>query len=181
MNETGKNRGTYIGYDYKELVVENSQISIYLDGYENFGWIVDEHQPEIRNGSQSGKTVIKLKRDRKIMNKAELTRLERHFEDNMRQLRALEKAKTSTAMVMSLTVAMIGTAFMAGSTFAVTHEPPMIILCIILAIPGFAGWILPYFIYKRIEKKKTEELIPLIDEKQDELYELCEKGNKLLV
>lgn len=74
----------------------------------------------------------------------------------------------------------LGTAFMAGSTFAVTADPPQILLCIILAIPGFLGWIFPYFLYKRSVRKQTEKITPLIEEKYDEIYEICEKGNKLL-
>lgn len=69
---------------------------------------------------------------------------------------------------------------MAGSTFAVVHETPIIWLCILLAIPGFIGWILPWFLYQRIRKKQTEKLQPLIEAKQEEIYEICEKGHSLL-
>ena len=69
---------------------------------------------------------------------------------------------------------------MAGSTFAVVHETPIIWLCIPLAIPGFIGWILPWFLYQRIRKKQTENLQPLIEAKQEEIYEICEKGHSLL-
>ena len=69
---------------------------------------------------------------------------------------------------------------MAGATFAVTAQPPQILLCIILAIPGFLGWILPYFLYKAGVRKQTEKITPPIKEKYDEIYEICEKGNKLL-
>lgn len=69
---------------------------------------------------------------------------------------------------------------MAGSTFAVVHETPIIWLCILLAIPGFIGWIQPWFLYQRIRKKQTENLQPLIEAKQEEIYEICEKGHSLL-
>lgn len=46
-------------------------------------------------------------------------------------------------------------------------------------IPGIIGWILPYFLYQYVKKKKNAELTPLINNKHDEIYELCEKGNKL--
>jgi hypothetical protein len=77
-------------------------------------------------------------------------------------------------------VGITGTVFMAGSVFAVTAAPPMIVLCIILAVPAIVGWILPCFIYKNIVRKRTEKVTLLIEEKQDEVYEICEKGNKLL-
>ena len=50
----------------------------------------------------------------------------------------------------------------------------------IFAIPGFLGWILPYFLYKKIVRNQTEKLTPMIEAKYDEIYEICEKGNKLL-
>lgn len=170
-----KKQGNYIGYEYKEILADNSMLSLLLDGYENFGWKVDENVTE---GSQ--KTVIRLKRDRKIINKAELTRLQKNFEACVTEIQTLEKKKTSAATAYALVLAIIGTAFMAGSTFAVTAQPPYIVLCIILAVPGLLGWIFPYFIYKKVQEKQTGKMTPLIEAKYDEIYEICEKGNKLL-
>ena len=98
----------------------------------------------------------------------------------MKEIEALEKSKTSVATIYALMVGIIGTAFMAGSVFAVTAQPPYMILSIILAIPAFVGWIIPYFLYRRVVRKQTEKLEPLIEQKYDEIYEICEKGNKLL-
>lgn len=39
---------------------------------------------------------------------------------------------------------------------------------------------MPYFVYKKVVAKQTEKAIPLIEEKYDEIYEICEKGSKLL-
>lgn len=175
MKENGEM--SYIGYEYKELTVPKDQASMYLDCYESFGWRIDENFAMAEKNSM---TVIRMKRDRKIINKVELTRLQRHFEACAEEIEALEKSKTSAATVWALIIGIIGTAFMAGSTFAVVHEPPVIWLCILLAIPGFAGWILPYFIHKRIVRKSAQKIQPLIEAKYDEIYEICEKGNKLL-
>ena len=84
------------------------------------------------------------------------------------------------AAVWALAAGVIGTAFMAGSTFAVVHEPPVISLCILLAIPGFTGWIVPYFLYQEIKKRSMQKLQPLIEAKYEEIYESCEKGHSLL-
>ena len=110
----------------------------------------------------------------------ELTRLQRNFEACVNEIVALENSKTSVTTMYALIVGIVGTAFMAGSVFAVTAQSPHIVLSVLLAIPGFIGWILPYFLYKRIVGKQTQKLIPLIEEKYDEIYEICEKGNKLL-
>jgi len=31
----------FVAYEYKEITVETENISMYLDCYENFGWIMD--------------------------------------------------------------------------------------------------------------------------------------------
>lgn len=172
-----KKKNNFIGYEYKELAVSTELASFYLDCYEAFGWEQDENFP-IGNGIHT--ITLQLKRDRKIINKAELTRLQRNFEACIREIEQLEYSKTTAAKVWSMTVGMIGTAFMAGSVFAITHEPPIIWLCILLAVPAFLGWILPYFLYRGIKEKRIQKVQPLIEAKQDEIYEICEKGHSLL-
>ncbi len=177
MSEITKSGSNFVGYEYKEVTADREKASLYLDGYMNFGWIPDEN---IQPSMVMGKVTIKFKRDRKILNKMELTRLQRHFEACMDEINAMEKSKTSTATMWALFIALIGIAFMAGSTLAVTSEPPLIILCILLAIPGFIGWLLPLFIYKAMVRRRTAKLMPMIEQKYDEIYEICEKGTKLL-
>ncbi|MDE7186747.1 MAG: hypothetical protein K2O13_04485 [Lachnospiraceae bacterium] len=157
-------------------------VSLLLDGYENFGWEVNDSLPDsgiAEKPGSGGKTVIRLKRDRKILNKAELTRLQRNFEACVSEIQTLERRKTSAATAYAIVLGVIGTAFMAGSTFMVTEQPHYI-LCILLAIPGFLGWIFPYFLYKKTAEKETKKIMPLIEAKYDEIYEICEKGSKLL-
>lgn len=183
MDSTEKQQKNFMGYEYKEVTAESSMASFLLDGYKNFGWEADENFWQNRDssyGTAQNKVTLYLKRNRKIINKMELTRLQRNFEACVNEIQALERAKTSKATIVALIVAVIGTVFMAGSTFAVTAKTPNIVLCISFAIPGFIGWILPCFLYKWVSGKQKERLTPLIEEKHDEIYEICEKGNKLL-
>lgn len=184
MNDTKGRRKEFIGYEYKEVCTDVSRVSFLLDGYENFGWEADENCFVTPGGSDNlhnqKKVILHLKRNRKIVNKMELTRLQRNFEACVDEIEKLEKSKTSLATMYALILGVVGTIFMACSTFAVTAEPPHIILCILFAIPGFIGWILPYFVYKKVLKMQVEKVQPLIEEKQDEICEICEKGNKLL-
>lgn len=170
-------RKSFIGYEYKEITVGANLVSMYLDCYENFGWVPEEELSDVGNPHH---VTIRMKRDRKIINKMELTRLQRNFEACAHDLNKLQRAKTSAATILALAVGIVGTVFMAGSTFAVVNEPPIIWLCVLLAIPGFIGWILPYFIYRNVVKKQTEKLQPLIEEKMEEIYQVCEKGHSLL-
>ena len=174
MNDK-ENSHNYIGYEYKEVAVDQSMASFYIDGYTNFGWIVEEETNII--GSRFGMVSLQLKRDRKIRNKAELTRLQRKFETDMEEIKSLENSKTTKASVVAYIIGIIGAAFMAGSVFAVTSDN--IVLCVILAIPAFVGWIVPYFAFKQIVRSKTKEITPIVERKYDEVYEVCEKASKL--
>lgn len=94
--------------------------------YESFGWVLDERAQE---NSSAGKGMLLLKRERKIVNKAELTRLQRHFESCMDEIRALESSKTSSATIWAIAAGLAGTAFMAGPPL----PPPMRRPCICCA------------------------------------------------
>lgn len=167
----------FVGYEYQNVNVKRSMVSVYADVYENFGWELEGTEEE--PGKLTMDTItMNFKRDRKIRNKAELTRLQRNFDACVNEILSLEASKHVKASVFAYIIGIIGTAFMAGSVFAVTAG--RIIPCIVLAIPAFIGWILPYFIFGGVEKKKTVEVTPLIDKKYDELYAVCEKAHALL-
>lgn len=164
-------------YEYKEVTVRSDKASLYLDCYESFGWQQDENFPP---QEEKDRVTLRLKRDRKLVNRAELTRLQRKFEASMEEIISLEQSKTSAATIWALVVALLGTAFMAGSVFAVVAEPPRIALSILLALPAFAGWIAPVFVYRKVRDKKTRQMNPFIEEKIEEIYGMCEKGQSLL-
>lgn len=177
MGEIRKENAQFIGYEYKEINAAGERAAFYLDCYESFGWTPDE-----RTGGDApvSKGKILLKRERKIVNKMELTRLQRHFEACMDEIRALEKSKTTGATIWAIAVGLIGTAFLAGATFAAVHVSPRYVLCAVLAVPGFTGWVLPWFLYQRLAAKHSKIVAELVEQKYDEIYELCGQGNKLL-
>lgn len=176
----------YIGYDYKEIITNKKQASFLLDSYKNFGWDIDRNftsdgidtKTNIPGGHHEIR--LQLKRDRNIINKMELTRLQRNFEACVNEIKKLEDSKTFGATMYAISVGIIGTVFMAGSVFAVTAAPPKILLCVILAIPALIGWVLPYFIYKKKVQKREALVLELIEMKYNEIHELCEKGKRLL-
>ena len=164
-------------YEYKEIAVPETKASFYLDCYQSFGWQRDD---SVLSRAGKGKVLLKLKRDRSLLNRVELTRLQRHFEANMDELAALERSKTTSADLWTILTGMLGTAFMAGATFAAVADPPIVWLCILLAIPGFLGWIAPRFVYRAAKEKQTRKVQPFIEAKTDEIYQLCKKGYLLL-
>ena len=179
----------YVGYEYREISVPRKYASLCLDSYPCFGWEEDPNQG--RPGRRRGPAIpaapgpkemetLCFRRARSISGKAELTRLQRNFDSCIAELRALERSKTTRAAAAALTAGVLCTAFMAGSTFAVTASPPAIWLTILLAIPGMIGWICPYPLYRRWVRKKTAEIEPLKEQKYDEIETICERGDRLL-
>ena len=177
MNEINSSGNSFIGYEYKDITVGRDMESFYPDGYANFGWSLAGTDAD-PNPMGNGTVKMKLKRDRKICNKAELTRLQRQFEACMHEIQSLERSKTSSASMAAFTVGLLGTAFLAGSVFA--YIGGMLAFSIVLAVPGFLGWIIPYFVYRKIREDKTAKLTPLIEQKYDEIYAACEKAHGLL-
>lgn len=175
MNQDCKN--PFVGYEYKTITTTSERASQYLDCYENFGWEIDASVP---SDTGYGHTILKLKRDRKIINKTELTRLQRQFEACANEIETLERTKITVPTMWAMVIGVIGTAFMAGSVFAIVNEPPIIWLGILLAIPAFIGWIFPYFVFRKIQQKQAEKVQPIIESKYDEIYDVCEKGHSLL-
>ena len=176
-------RKDFMNYEYKEVIADMKTASFWISGYENFGWEQDVNSPEhmeMVEFQHQGKARIRLKRNCKIINKMELTRLQNNFEACAKDIEKLEYAKTSIASMHALVIGFLGLIFMAGTVWAFTAQTPHIILGILLAIPGAIGIILPYFVYRDVEKKQTERLTSLIEEKYDEIYKICEKGNRLL-
>ena len=172
-----KKKTPFVGYDYKEVTIPSEQASLYVDCYESFGWQIEEN-PSTQQSL--GLTKIKMKRDRKIINKMELTRLQQHFETCAREIEDLERSKHTIASIWALAVGAIGTVFMVGSVFAVTHTPPIYWLCVLLAVPAFAGWLCPFFLFRYKVRVQTRKVQPLIESKNEEIYQICEKAYSLL-
>lgn len=175
MSEEKKPSGNFIGYEYHSIIAPREMESVYTDGYENFGWTREEAAASLVG---SGTVNMKFKRDRKICNKAELTRLQRQFEACVNEIITMEKSKTARATVTAFSIGILGCVFLGGATFS--YLAGMLPLMVILAIPGFLGWILPYFCYRRILAKRGASIAPLIEKKHDEIYDVCEKANHLL-
>ena len=179
----------YVGYEYREISVPRKYASLCLDSYPCFGWEEDPNQG--RPGRRRGPAIpaapdpkemetLCFRRARSISGKAELTRLQRNFDSCIAELRALERSKTTRAAAAALTAGVLGTAFMAGSTFAAVSTPPVVWLTILLAIPGFLGWILPYFLYRAMVRWKAAQIESPMEQKYDEINEICERGSRLL-
>ena len=172
--ETNKGNG-FIGYEYMEVAADRQMEAVYADSYPSFGWRLDACTPCVQGLTR---VTMKFKRDRKIRNKAELTRLQRQFESGAAEIAALEKSKTLGASAAAFLIGIVGTAFMAGSVFS--YLAGMLPLCILLAVPAFAGWILPTFCYAGLRRRRAATGGPRNPPPVEEIYAVCEKASALL-
>lgn len=172
MNEEKKN---FVDCEYMEAPVKRSMEALYVDSYQSFGWQVEgSSSPE----GKPDQVKLKLKRDRRLHSQAELTRLQRQFESYVHDVESLERSKTTAASAAAYVVGLVGTALLGLATFAyLGHSVPLMALW---AVPGFAGWILPYFFYQKIKQSKTAQVTHLINQKQDEIYSVCEQASRLI-
>lgn len=168
-------QNNFVAFEYRNLLIEKNMESIFIDSFPCFGWKFESSKILFTN---SNKVEMKFKRDRKIRNKAELTRLQRQFEASVEEIRVLEKSKTLKASICAFAIGVFGTICMAGATFS--YLASTIWLMTVLAVFGFLGWIIPYFCYRKLLERKSKHVIPLIEMKYDEVYEICEKASRLL-
>lgn len=170
------NHNKYISYEYKTISCYDDLDLQYIDSLNCFGWKIDQ---EKTTQGKDGSTYYVLKRLRHIVNKTELTRLERNLYSCIKEIDKLNSSIHNHATMIALIIAFIGTAFITGATFAVISDPPHIKLCVILAIPGFIGWTLPYFAYKKCKIEREKKIAIFIEKKQDEIDHICEKALQL--
>lgn len=175
MSELTKDNNDFVGYEYKDITIRRNMESVYEDGYSNFGWVLNGTAE-----SPKGMTYVtlKFKRDCKARTNGELNRLQRQFDGCVAEIIMLERSKVLIASTVAYVIGIIGSAFIAGSTFA--YNAGSLSLSTILAVPGFVGWIIPYLCFRAIVKKKSARVTPLIDQKYDEIYNLGKKGSLLL-
>ena len=164
-------------FDYLQINVDEKLCSRYIDDYQKFGWKPDENMNPDKN---MGKVTLHMKRSRHIVNKVELTRLQKHYESCMQEIEVLEASKSSVPTIVSISCGLAGCGFVTGSVFAVTSTPPIIWLMILLAIPGFVLWAAAYFTYRPVSMQRIKKVEPLIEAKYDEAEEVCKKAYRLL-
>ncbi len=165
------NKQQFIGYEYRKLLVDKEFSDVYIDAYPNFGW-------EVEMGGKSkerpNKVQFSMKRNRKLLNQAELKRLQNKFEASMSNVERMEKQKKLFPTIQACLLGLFGTVFMAGAVFAINAG--FLLLMIFSGVLGLLGWILPLFLYRIQYGRASRRLQPLIDEEYDMIYIICEKA-----
>ncbi|MCO7127511.1 hypothetical protein NIE88_17275 [Sporolactobacillus shoreicorticis] len=206
MSDIQNKEKTFVAYEYKRVTVHCYLEGMLKDSYHHFGWKLEKSEPAVVKhvwvplcvvlaplalipGSPVGKMIVDhgsetkitltFKRDKLICNKTKLNRLQSRFEASVKMISSLDKSKRTTAAALSCVVGLIGTVFIGISIFG--YLAGMLPLSIVMAVPGFAGWILPYFIYQAAKNLKTSKVAPQIDKLYDIIYDLCAKADTFLI
>lgn len=168
----------FILYEYKTKTVKAKDQTKAIDMYEAFGWEVTSTTPTAIDG-----VTLSLKRDRKQKHKQELTKLERQAEDTFETINGLHLAKTAGASVFAYIFGSIAALVLGGGMclkMLIQNNIPAFAGGIILGVLGIALCGINYLIYKKLVTKKTKTLLPVIDDNEEKLANLLEKGNDLL-
>ena len=167
----------FVSYEYRTVSVKAKDQARVMDLYEAFGWEVTGTSPALDG------ITLSLKRDRHIPHKQELVKLERQAEDTFAAVSRLERSKTLGASVFSYVFGCIAALVLGGGMclcMLVEGSIPAFAGGIVLGIIGIALCGVNYPIYKRLASQKTKALLPVIDETEEKLANLLERGNELL-
>lgn len=169
-------------YDYQEIITEKDNASFLLDSYEKFGWELEEHRIFIpaHNNVQTNKSkvILKMKRNRKIVNKTELNRLQSNFEGCMREIDRMERSKTSVSTLTAVFMGTLGALVLLAAILLLLQD--WFVFGIFFACLGALGCTLPVKVYREVLEQQTEKFAPLIQATYHEIDLILEKGNKLI-
>lgn len=175
----------FTAYEYASVRAPRDLESLYQDTYRGFGWSVEATElsdpirmlPLVPAVRPAGAT-LKLKRDRGIRNRQMVQTLQRKAEGSLAAIARLEKSKTSRAMMLAVTVGLVGAAFLAGSVFLMNGGA--LVLSIVLGVVGLCGWVGGFLAYVGVKARRTATVTPLIDREFEALYETSEQAARLL-
>ncbi len=168
----------FVTFEYKTVSVKAEQQPKCADLYEAFGWEIISAAP-----SMAGNVVLSLKRDRKLKHKQELKKVERQAEEVSRTLERLERSKTAGPSGFAYLFGIVAALVLGGGMCLVMlteNNLPALIGGIVLGIAGIVLCGVNYLIYKKGVERRLKRVLPAVDENEEKLADLLEKGNDLL-
>lgn len=168
----------FVSYEYRTKTVKAKDQTRAMDMYEAFGWEITATSPSAVDG-----VTLSLKRDRKLKHKQELTKLERQAEVVFTTINGLHREKTLGASIFCYIFGIVAALVFGGGlclAMLIENSTPALVGGIALGILGVALCGINCIVYKKIAAKKTEQLLPIIDDNEEKLANILEKGNDLL-
>jgi len=168
-------QNNYRSYEYMTKTAGSREAGEIINRYESLGWELDRHADGLLL------TTLTFKRDRNINNKSQLNRLQLRIEDAGNEIVYLEESKTKGATIFSLAAGIFGAlTFGGGMSLIMFNADPVswgaVIGGTVLGVVGGAIAAVVYPIYKRLIRKKTAKINPRIEEKRDEIADLCQEA-----
>ena len=168
----------FVSYEYKTVTVKAKDQTKAADMYEAFGWEITATRAVVPDG-----VVLSLKRDRKQKHKSELAKLERQAEAISDTISGLESSKTLGASIFSYIFGIVAALVLGGGMCLVMlteNNLSAMVGGILLGIVGIVLCAVNYPVHRKIVAKKTRQILPIIDDNEEKLANLLEKGNELL-
>ena len=169
----------FTSYEYGTKTVKAKDQSRAMDMYEAFGWEVTQVTPAFLDG-----VTLSMKRDRKLKHRQELTKLERQAEDTFETINGLQRKKTSGASIFAYIFGIIAVLVLGGGMcLCMLNGNSVLSLAggIVIGVAGIALCGVNYFVYSKLAAKKTKQILPVIDQTEEKLANILEKGNDLLI
>lgn len=168
----------FVTYEYRTKTVKAEAQTRAMDLYESFGWEVTAITPTAIDG-----VTLSLKRDRKQRHKHELNKIERQAEGVYSTIESLHRAKTMGPSIVAYIFGIVSALILGGGislVMLVENSTPALIGGIALGLFGIVLCGVNYPIYRKSVTAKTNKLLPIIDDNEEKLSNLLEKGNELL-
>lgn len=162
-------------YEYLTIQVDRELEALYKDTYRNFGWTIEGYGTGMPNPAT---VTLKLKRDRRLPNRPAVIEQQRIAEHALATIASLEQSKQTAPMMAALTAGIIGSAFLAGSVFAITAN--LWLLGIPLGVVGLVGWMAGYVAHGRVRAGRAAKVSPLIDREYETVYAAGEQASHLM-
>ncbi len=164
-----------IVYEHTALRVPRELESVYRDTSPNFGWVIDS----VESGrAASGHTTLRLKRDRRIRNRPIVQELQRANRAALTTIDALDRSKKTVPMAIAIIIGVIGSAFLAGSVFALQADAMGI--SIVLGAIGLLGWLGGWVSYIVVKARRAPQVDAAIDQQYEIVYDTAQKAAALL-
>lgn len=167
-----------VTYDYKTVKVRRSIETLVCDTYENLGW-------ELTNTSSVEGSIfyinLSFKRDRKAKNKVELLKLQERADSVIANIENLQNKQKNAGLAESITTGVVGAlTFGGGMSMCLTLSGiGFMIGGIALGIVGAGICALAYPLFKKLNKKKSASIQPILESEFDKLADICEQAVNL--
>lgn len=191
-------------FEYATVRVNRDLENLYQDTYRSLGWTVESREDPLASGVRPlherfargvplvgqmyGHTVdalphadiitLRLKRDRYIPNRPQVEALQRQAEQALARIDRLERSKSSRANTASISLGLVGAAFLAGSVFSLGAG--MTALMVVLGAIGLIVWLAALLAHGAVKRNRTAKVAADLDSQYAVVYSASEEAHSLL-